>query len=547
MDAIPQKLAPMVRRLESLDDVSHDQLISIIFVVRLADELHRSFYGSFLTQSLVRQLTTELGIPDLSLEIEVFALRWDYRQGTISTCHRIAFDYDMADVHELSKIGWAVLDRSLPVQDGLRAIRDMGSRTAVRRVENCYRDFPGRAFIIPLMASTCATVYFNGTWLDLGFSAACGVASGLVAWIATMHEQLAGVCDYLAAIVTAMISTAAVTTFPDSACFSSQVLGTLYWFLYGTAFVISLYEISNNQLITGTTRFIQATLRSYGLAFGSLIGVWIAAYGGEGRWEAVEESCSVKEGQISNNLWYLLLFPGSAIACLMQFRVKLVHFPVCFIVQCVAYGFQYLLGTVWKQPEFLANLVPAFLATITSALCISITHRLKIYNLEVRREAYLLEKKKNDDDDKAGAQHSSRAPEEGIVETVALSGTTPGGGEQSARSHHDSNVIAFVSDRELYTKNDTSELLQYASSDLWFCLLPALYLLVPGSKLLQTAFEGLVSALDSNEGDGIGVNQIDSLAASLLVVALGQVIGLRLGFMFLWLCSASWSKLTRES
>ena len=282
------------------------------------------------------------------------------------------------------------------------------------------------------------------------------------------------------------------------------VLGTLYWFLYGTAFVISLYEISNNQLITGTTRFIQATLRSYGLAFGSLIGVWIAAYGGEARYEAVEESCSLKDGQISNNLWYLLLFPGSAIACLMQFRVKLVHFPVCFIVQCVAYGFQYLLGTVWKQPEFLANLIPAFLATITSALCINITHRLKIYNLEVKREAYLLERKKNDNE----AEHSSRTTtEEGAVERVVLSGTTPGGEEQSVRSHHDSNVIAFVSDRELYTKNDSSERLQYASSDLWFCLLPALYLLVPGSKLLQTAFEGLVSALDGNEDDGLGVGR----------------------------------------
>ena len=83
-----------------------------------------------------------------------------------------------------------------------------------------------------------------------------------------------------------------------------------------------------------------------------------------------------------------------------------------------------------------------------------------------------------------------------------------------------------MSDRELYTKNDSSERLQYASSDLWFCLLPALYLLVPGSKLLQTAFEGLVSALDGNEDDGLEVGQLDSLAASLLIVALGQVIGL---------------------
>ena len=158
--------------------------------------------------------------------------------------------------------------------------------------------------------------------------------------------------------------------------------------------------------------------------------------------------------------------------------------------------------------------------------------------MEIKREAYLLEKKKNDDE----IVKSSRASEEGITEEAVSSGVE---GQSAPSAHRDSNTIAFISDRELYTKNDASERLQYASSDLWFCLLPALYLLVPGSKLLQTAFEGLVSALESGGNDGgNGFSQIDSLAASLLIVALGQVVGLRLGFTFLWLCSASWSKLT---
>mmetsp|Transcript_37687 Transcript_37687/g.82574 ORF Transcript_37687/g.82574 Transcript_37687/m.82574 type:complete len:532 (+) Transcript_37687:96-1691(+) len=529
MDAIPEILKPMVRRLEDTPDVSREQLISIVFVVRLGDELHRAFYGTFLTQSLVRQLTDALDITDLKLEVDVFACRWDYGSGTISTTHTIAFDYDMADVYELTRIGWAVLDQTLTAQDGLRAIRDKVGGTPGNRLESCYRDYPGRALVIPLMACTCATVYFNGTWLDLGFAAACGAASGIVAWIATMHEQLSGVMDYLAAIFTAMIATAAVTNYPDSACFSAQVLGTLYWFLYGTAFVLSLYEITNNQLMTGVCRFVQATLRSYGLAFGSLIGVWFAAYSGPERFDAINEPCSVKDGQIINNLWFLLLFPLSAIACLMQFRVKLSQFPIGFLVQTIAYGFQYLIGTVWNQPEFLANLVPAYLATISSHLCIVITHRLKLYNLEVKEGAYLEAKKKTDDD--GSITKTEKEEEEGAT-------TSATNGSEGAR--HNSNSIAFVSNGAGYT---TADRLQYASSDLWFCLLPALYLLVPGSKLLQTAFEGLVSSLDS--GDSGSIDQIDSLAGSLLIVALGQVVGLRLGFATLWLGSAAWSRLTK--
>jgi uncharacterized membrane protein YjjP (DUF1212 family) len=47
----------------------------------------------------------------------------------------------------------------------------------------------------------------------------------------------------------------AVTLLPDKVCFKAQVLGTLFWFLYGVAFMISLYEMTSSLLITGLSRF----------------------------------------------------------------------------------------------------------------------------------------------------------------------------------------------------------------------------------------------------------------------------------------------------
>lgn len=88
-----------------------------------------------------------------------------------------------------------------------------------------------------------------------------------------MFSNLCFVSSPLKAILTAMISVMSFTFYPESTCFSAQVMGTLYWFFYGTAFVLSLYEITNNQLMTGLSRFVQALLRSYGLAFGSGLGV----------------------------------------------------------------------------------------------------------------------------------------------------------------------------------------------------------------------------------------------------------------------------------
>ncbi len=39
-------------------------------------------------------------------------------------------------------------------------------------------------------------------------------------------------------------------------CLSAIFLGTLYWFFYGTAFVIGLLEIMVGELETGVTRFV---------------------------------------------------------------------------------------------------------------------------------------------------------------------------------------------------------------------------------------------------------------------------------------------------
>lgn len=249
MDSIPVRLRPLVKRLESdVPSLSKQELQSILFVVRLGDLLHRSFYGTFLTLSLVSNLCNHLNIPDLCLQVEVFVLNWSYQQGRVAVSHYITFDYDMYTVYRLTKIARAVLNDNITPKDGLRMMKEHESKQDYTKVEAGYRQFPWRALVIPLMSFTCATVYFGGTWYDLGFSAVCGTVAAIVAWISTLHEQLTGVMDYVVAILVAMISVASVLVYPDNACFSAQVMGTLYWFFYGTAFVISLYEITNNQV-----------------------------------------------------------------------------------------------------------------------------------------------------------------------------------------------------------------------------------------------------------------------------------------------------------
>jgi hypothetical protein len=84
------------------------------------------------------------------------------------------------------------------------------------------------------------------------------------------------------------------------------------------------------------------------------------------------------------------------------------------------------------------------------------------------------------------------------------------------------------------------EKFQYQRSDLWFCLIPALYLLVPGCSVWKIAFFSIVDAADGGpipEGDTNGQDfSLQALISGVFVIGIAQVIGVRLALATLWIC-----------
>jgi hypothetical protein len=68
---LPAALRPLVKRLNASDEVTDEELVSILFIVRLVDALHRVAYATFLTHSFMDELRKKLHVPDLDMEIEV--------------------------------------------------------------------------------------------------------------------------------------------------------------------------------------------------------------------------------------------------------------------------------------------------------------------------------------------------------------------------------------------------------------------------------------------------------------------------------------------
>jgi uncharacterized membrane protein YjjP (DUF1212 family) len=545
---IPAALRPLVKRLEACDDVSVEEMIAILFIVRLVDAMHRVFYATFLTHSFMEELCKKLSVPDLELELEVSATRWSYKQGTVSFKHNVAWDFDGDGMNVLSRIALGVLRDKITPAEGLTKIEEseneMDGHCSFSRF---YRTFPGRMLVIPLLSSCGSVLYYQGTSYDLAFGALTGSVAGAIHCVCTFKPQLARVQDLLISIATAMISIMAVTLLPDKVCFKAQVLGTLFWFLYGVSFTISLYEMTSNLLITGVTRFIQAILSSYILALGVVIGVWMAAYGGPDRFELIlDQDCSALSGQISDYL-LILLYPAVSIGALMHMRISPKHWIICLIVQFVALGSQYLLGTILEQPVFVSNFLPAFLATLTAHIVIVTANRHNLTQLNIASTAYLFK-----NFDKANAPEPKKPtpkPNPFIPSFISDNSVVFASPAPQDRAEALLQSKMYLSKRMVfvdkgwvntgaavngYVRNNR---FQYQRSDLWYCLLPALYLLVPGSSVLEIAFFSISEGVGNNDSELSSMGQFGELISGVFLIGIGQVLGIRLAIAVLWVAS----------
>ena len=88
-------------------------------------------------------------------------------------------------------------------------------------------------------------IFFGGDWNDAGVAAVCGLASGLMDYLLnTLGGEFVTLVDGMVGFITGVVTGLFVKYNTDvNYCVSAIFLGTLYWFFYGTAFVIGILEI----------------------------------------------------------------------------------------------------------------------------------------------------------------------------------------------------------------------------------------------------------------------------------------------------------------
>lgn len=209
-----------------------DYALKVIFVMRTGVELHRAWHMTLLTSKILQQLKDAFRLR-MTWSLSVFKLAFRFQDGDFELHRKVPYDYDSEYQDIYMRIAVALMDGDVTVNEALifQSETKLGLHTASSG--NFLRDFPGRLVLYPAVAATCATIFFSGDWTDFGIAALTGLASGLIEY--TLGLLGAGVLnDILVGTSTGAIAGFFYRYGGEDICISSILLGTLYWFFYGT-------------------------------------------------------------------------------------------------------------------------------------------------------------------------------------------------------------------------------------------------------------------------------------------------------------------------
>ena len=176
------------------------------------------------------------------------------------------------------RIAEALVDGQINIHEALnyQSETQMGKHTA--KSGKFLRDFPGRLILYPFEAATCAVIFFSGDWRDAGIAALCGLVAGSLEYllVSIADGEVKILVDITVGISTGIIGGLFYRYSDEPVCISSIFMATLYWFFYGTAFVVGLLEIIAGEMQTGVTRFIAVSVKTFVLSLGAALGLMMA-------------------------------------------------------------------------------------------------------------------------------------------------------------------------------------------------------------------------------------------------------------------------------
>lgn len=517
--------------------------LHIIFTMRTAIELHRAWHMTLLTSKVLQQLKDKFQLR-MTWTLGVVKLQFRVEDGDYQLNRKVPYDYDSEFQDIYMKIAVALIEGHVDIHKALRFQTETKQGKHTAKSGLFLRDYPGRLVLYPLESATCAVIFFGGDWKDGAVAAVTGLAAGLVE-MAVSYWGTTGkvILDVLVGIVTGTIAGLFYRHDGPNYCLSSIFLGTLYWFFYGTAFVIGLLEIIAGELETGVTRFVAVSVKTFVLCLGAGFGMMLTLEDSQVKWVEQASNCGTLD--LHGKWWRIPLYLLCSASALGQYRFPIVDYWRGLAIQLVAYEVQYQLLTFYENRHerdnmdyATSNAVGAMAATIGACA-------LSFFINRVRHSYYarLLHRDGGKSSKVDTHLYWCMACLVQFADCLKL-------GRKTDRVKIEMEKKLKQRREEVQRGNSTEIMLNEEEEDalvealvgsqnlnIWAILMPAVYQLVPGSMIAKLWFNSIFPPPlnEQQYADGsVIVHTIDeaqeNVFANLMVISTSLALGLLLGF-----------------
>jgi len=531
LDYLPADLRRVYDRLE--DMFGEEYALTVVFVIRTAVELHRAWHMSLMTANVLQQLKERFNLR-MTWTLGVIELNFRIEDGLYELHRRVPFDYDSEFQNMYFKTAVALVEGNIGVHDALIFQKELLKGKHTCPSGQFLRSNPGRLLLYPLQAATCSIIFFHGNLRDAGASAVCGITAGLIEWALSSKRFFSNtnesktLIDCLVGLSTGIIGGLFYRSASngDEYCLRAVFLGTLYWFFYGTAFVVGLLEIIAGKLQTGVTRFLAVAVKTFVLSVGSAAGLTIVLGGDV--YDLWVEQLNPQDGTCDNfelgskypwdPWWRIPLYLLCSVSVLGQYRFIIMNYWAGLLVQLAAYVAQETvkksLGERHKNDGMdtvCGDVVGAMSAVVTASFIALVVDWVKY-------ESKIAVTDGNYGDHKLT---TGRKLTKNTYQVLVRVGNCLGLGrgltkrfslvqatieEESRKQDIPKSEIKLEEEEESTLVEAAVEAQEF---NVWSLLMPAVYQLVPGSKLAMYWYNVIFPPQPFEDGTVVFVNETD--------------------------------------
>ncbi|CAJ1446158.1 unnamed protein product [Effrenium voratum] len=533
----PHKLPPDMLRVYTSLKERFDEEYALLFVFNMqtAMEMHRAWNMTLLTTRTLKKCSEMVGL-NMTWELGVIKLKFFMEDGDFELQRKVPYDYDSEFQDMFMRIAAALYNGHMTVHEALLFQEEAKEGKHTAKSGLFIRDYPGRLIVLPAMSSTCAVIFFGGTEKEAGVAAILGVLTGLLEYgLQRVGGEATLLIDLGVGLLTGIVGSLFYHFDGERYCLLSIFMGTLYWFFYGTAFVVGLVEILAGELETGVTRFMAVSIKTFVLCVMTCFGMLLALPNPATAWEAQYANCGTID--LGAQWWRVPLYLACSFSVLGQYRFRLEQFWRGLLVQLAGYETQFQVSQAFRNRS--GSLVKDNLDVMASNVCGAAASVVTACLLSAFMDfvngiyyAQLLQRGAHRDETDSMLDDILY----GCISSVVKCFNCLGIGRA-----HDKHMVELEKKIYQQTKelkdpaNPRTEIklgpeeedllldtVVYAESmNIWAMLMPAVYQLVPGSMIAKMWFETIIPPSDPS----LAENTFAGLMVTSISLALGLVLG----------------------